>query len=118
MIQTAIVHRTTHRNPQSFDGNTSNACVETSCTMTMPLVILRLPQLIKLIGVSRSSIYGKMNPKTVQFDPDFPKPIRLGISTAGRGSVGWLEHEVVEYIKLCTARSRGASCELMSGKEF
>jgi prophage regulatory protein len=107
MKQSIVDQHTTHRNTPSFYGDTPHACFDMPDTKTMPLVILRLPQLIKLLSVSRSSIYGKMNPNTIQFDPDFPKPIRLGISTTGRGSVGWLEHEVVEYIKLCTARSRG-----------
>lgn len=68
--------------------------------------ILRLPKMKEVLQMSRSTLYGMMDPRSSQFDPDFPKPIRLGVSASGRGSVGWLGHEVEAYIELCVMRSR------------
>ncbi|SUX84361.1 Predicted transcriptional regulator [Citrobacter koseri] len=43
-----------------------------------PLRILRMAELTAFLGISRSSIYEKLNPKSRYYDADFPKPIRLG----------------------------------------
>jgi len=53
----------------------------------MTHAILRLPQVIKRTGLSRSSIYLRM------VNDEFPKSVSLG----GR-AVGWLEKEVDEWI--------------------
>jgi prophage regulatory protein len=56
--------------------------------MTMTFEIVRLPELIKRIGLSRSSIYARINA-----DPTFPRPLSLG----GR-SVGWVSGEVDAWL--------------------
>ena len=53
----------------------------------MQHTILRLPQVIKQTGLSRSSIYLRMTNK------QFPESVSLG----GR-AVGWLQNEVDEWI--------------------
>jgi prophage regulatory protein len=58
-----------------------------------PLRILRMVELTALLGISRSSIYEKLNPKSRYYDADFPKPIRLGAA-----SVGWRSTSVDEWI--------------------
>jgi prophage regulatory protein len=55
--------------------------------------MLKLPQLIKLIGLSRSSVYDRLNPRSKRYDPDFPKPVKL--NRASR----WLLSEVEEWIR-------------------
>lgn len=55
--------------------------------------LIRLPELKEMIGISRSTIYNKLNPNSKQFDPTFPKPRSLGANT-----VGWLESEVLAWI--------------------
>lgn len=57
--------------------------------------ILRLPDVIQQTGLSRSSIYLRIANR------EFPKSISLG----GR-SVGWLQHEVDEWLleKIETSR--------------
>ncbi|EXB03877.1 MULTISPECIES: AlpA family phage regulatory protein [Acinetobacter] len=55
--------------------------------------MLKLPQLIKLIGLSRSSVYDRLNPRSKRYDPDFPKPVKL--NRASR----WLLSEVEEWIE-------------------
>jgi prophage regulatory protein len=50
---------------------------------THPLRILRMTELTAILGISRSSIYEKLNPKRY-YDAEFPRPVRLGAA-----SVGW-----------------------------
>lgn len=58
------------------------------------LRVVRMNHLKELTGLSRSTIYNKMDPKSPSFDADFPKQIRLG-----RGAVGWLLDEVHEWLE-------------------
>lgn len=53
----------------------------------MTYKILRLPDVINITGLSRSSIYQKIS------DGDFPK--QINISTK---SVGWIESEIQKWI--------------------
>ena len=55
--------------------------------VSMSHTILRLPEVIKRTGLSRSSIYLRVANK------EFPAPLSLG----GR-AVGWLEQNVDEWI--------------------
>ncbi|HHJ4458265.1 helix-turn-helix transcriptional regulator [Citrobacter braakii] len=68
------------------------ACEQTNHS-NQPLRILRMAELTALLGISRSSIYEKLNPKSRYYDADFPKPIRLGAA-----SVGWRSTSVDEWI--------------------
>lgn len=45
------------------------------------------------LRLSRSTIYDKINPRPPRYDATFPKPIRLGGC-----AVGWLTHEVDEWL--------------------
>lgn len=60
--------------------------------------VIRMHQLVDKVGISRSSIYEKLNPKSTRYDSLFPKPIKLGAA-----AVGWVEAEVDEWIrnKIC-----------------
>ncbi|MCB1989761.1 MAG: AlpA family phage regulatory protein [Burkholderiaceae bacterium] len=49
---------------------------------------------IERTGLSRSTIFAKLDPTHRCFDPQFPKRIRLGLK-----AVGWIEREVEEWIK-------------------
>lgn len=55
--------------------------------------ILRMPALVKKMGIARSTIYDWINPKSPRYDNTFPKQRRLG-----NQSVGWLESEVDQWI--------------------
>ena len=59
--------------------------------------ILRLPEVRRSTGLSRSTIYLRIA------EGRFPKPVRLG----GR-AVGWLEAEVQEWLELRIEASRKA----------
>ncbi|MVF52161.1 AlpA family transcriptional regulator [Pseudomonas monteilii] len=56
--------------------------------------ILRLKEVVNRIGLSRSTIYDRINPDSARYDRTFPKPIKIG-----RAAVGWLESSVNEWIE-------------------
>lgn len=62
--------------------------------------IIRRPDVEAMTGLSRSSIYEKMDQGT------FPKAIKLG-----ERSVGWLEHEVQEWLKNRVSATRGGGAQ-------
>ena len=39
--------------------------------------IIRLPELCRLVGVKRSTVYDWVNPRSKRHDPSFPRPIPL-----------------------------------------
>ncbi|MFC5431364.1 helix-turn-helix transcriptional regulator [Paraburkholderia denitrificans] len=59
--------------------------------------ILRIPDVQKKTGMSRSTIYSKLNPSSKYFDPTFPRPIRLG--NGPTSSVGLIESEIDVWIE-------------------
>lgn len=63
--------------------------------------IIRRRHLESLLGLSRSTIYDKINPKSSRYDATFPKPIRLG-----GAAVGWLAHEVNDWLNRQIEASR------------
>jgi prophage regulatory protein len=70
-----------------------------------PVKILRRKQVEARTGLSRSTIYARINPKSRQgaYDPTFPKPIALGIK-----AVGWIESEIETWLNNQAAKSRNA----------
>ncbi len=58
-----------------------------------PHRLLRRKQVEQSLGLSRSTIYARLDPGSRHYDPDFPRPISLGAM-----SVAWLESEVQDYI--------------------
>ena len=58
--------------------------------------IIKRPEVEVITGLSRSSIYAKMENKT------FPKAIKLS-----ERSVGWLEHEVQDWLRNRVSVTRG-----------
>ena len=54
----------------------------------MSLKIDRLPAVMEITGLSRSSIYQRIS------EGSFPEPISLGAR-----AVGWLEHEIQAWIE-------------------
>jgi len=57
------------------------------------LCILRIKQVGKLLGLSRSAIYNRLDPKNSVYDPTFPQRIELG-----GGSIGFRAGEVFQWI--------------------
>lgn len=55
---------------------------------------IRVLELKKVSGLSRSTIYNKINPKSKHYDSNFPKPFKLG-----ERSIAWIEAEVQAWIE-------------------
>lgn len=64
-----------------------------------PSRIIRLKQVIALTGLSRSTIYERMNPKSRRYDATFPKAIKLSSSTLQSGAIGWEERAIERWIE-------------------
>lgn len=65
----------------------------TQTTIPVSPRILRLKDVMKKMGISRSTIYDWLNPRSPRYDETFPKQRRLG-----RQSVGWLESDLDLWI--------------------
>lgn len=63
-------------------------------SVTISKQVVRIKVVVSMVGVSRSTIYDWINKKSPRFDPTFPRPIKLGSN-----SVGWLKHQVIEWIE-------------------
>jgi prophage regulatory protein len=66
---------------------------------SMPQII-RLPEVQRLTGLSKSTVYAKMNSKSPYFDLCWPKRVSLGPR-----SVGWYRHEIIEWVESRTSSS-------------
>lgn len=64
----------------------------------VPKRIIRLKQVLELTGLSRSTIYDRMDQKSPRYDATFPKQIKLSGCATGSGAVGWLEAEILAWI--------------------
>lgn len=56
--------------------------------------ILRGSEVTKRLGIGKTMLYAKGDPKSPYYDPTFPAPVALG----GR-SVGWYVHELEAWAK-------------------
>ncbi len=61
----------------------------------MSMCVIRLPKLLSILGISRSTVYLKINKSSKYYDKDFPKPIKLG-----EKAIGWINQDVMEYIEV------------------
>lgn len=58
--------------------------------------VARLARVCELTGLSRSSIYNRMDPRSPYYDATFPRSFSL--STTGNGAIGWNEEEVQAWV--------------------
>ncbi|WP_259741263.1 AlpA family transcriptional regulator [Pseudomonas fluorescens] len=56
--------------------------------------ILRMAEVTRRVGLSKSTIYDRINPKSTRYDDTFPKPIKIGLS-----AIGWLEEHINSWIE-------------------
>lgn len=55
--------------------------------------ILRISDLVKMIGLSRSMIYLYLNKKSKYYNAEFPRPIKLS-----ERAIGWKYEDVINYV--------------------
>ncbi|NMY39700.1 AlpA family phage regulatory protein [Pseudomonas sp. WS 5013] len=65
------------------------------------LRVIRVKRLQDMLGISRSTIYSRVDPKSKWFDPDFPKPFKIG-----GYAVGWDLREVVKFVEMKKMEAR------------
>lgn len=65
--------------------------------MTYVSQVIRLSLLMQITGLSRSSIYNRLNPKSPWHDPTFPQRVRLSSASRG-GAVGWFLRDVEAWL--------------------
>jgi prophage regulatory protein len=75
----------------------SNEAPNMSSAPIDPNQILRQPAVSALVGLSRASIYNRINPKSRFHDPQFPRPVPLNGRKKG-GAVGWVARDVLKWI--------------------
>lgn len=64
--------------------------------------VARLPRVIELTGLGRSSIYNRMDPRSRYYDSTFPRCFSL--STSESGAVGWDEEEIKAWVAARASR--------------
>lgn len=62
---------------------------------------IRLPVVLDLVGVSKSTWYALLNPGSKTFDPRAPQPFKLG-PTPNSPSVWW-RSAVMAYLRVCAS---------------
>ncbi|WP_355587459.1 AlpA family phage regulatory protein [Xanthomonas cannabis] len=62
---------------------------------------VRLPEVLQLLGISRSTLYNRLDEASPQYDPDMPRPFKLG--KGDRAPTAWLHQDIVVYIESCAA---------------
>jgi len=65
-----------------------------STTTTTSLKILKIKEVLEMTSLSRATHFAKLDEKSKSFDPDYPKPIKLGVR-----SVGYVEQEVIDWLQ-------------------
>jgi len=69
--------------------------------------LIRLPELIALTGLKRSTIYLRLDQRSPYGDENFPRPVSL--ATPGKkGAVAWVRSEVLAWIRKIAASREAA----------
>ena len=63
--------------------------------------LLRRPAVEKIIGNKRTFIYSRLDPKNQNYDPSFPKPLKIDSMTNV-----WVEEEVYAWVDSVIAKAR------------
>lgn len=55
--------------------------------------IVRIRELVAMVGLSRATIYNKLDKSSPQYDKTFPQRIKLGAS-----AVGWVKSDIDSWL--------------------
>lgn len=62
--------------------------------------LVRLPEALKLLGgISKSTWYARLNPRSSSYDPRAPKPFKLGVSEHSPSV--WWRSALMAYAQVC-----------------
>ncbi|WP_340531023.1 AlpA family phage regulatory protein [Cupriavidus necator] len=89
--------RASGKSLESESASSADLATEASRAVARPSIgrVARLRRVIELTGLKRSSIYNRMDPRSAQYDPTFPRSFSLG---AAGGAVGWDEDAVKAWV--------------------
>ena len=62
---------------------------------------IRLPEVLSIVGLSKSTWYARLNARLPANDARAPKPFKLG--TSDRSPTAWWRSEVMAYVLACAA---------------
>lgn len=62
---------------------------------------IRLPEVLSIVGLSKSTWYARLNARLPAYDARAPKPFKLG--TSDRSPTAWWRSEVLAYVLACAA---------------
>lgn len=66
---------------------------------------IRLREVLSILGVSKSTLYSRLSLASPSYDPEMPKPFKLGNSkNSERAPSVWWESDVIAYLDACQAR--------------
>lgn len=75
----------------------SNFCQEKKMNAEQPystLRVLRICEVQQVTGIrSRTGVYQRLDPKSRYYDPEFPRPFKIG-----RAAIGWMQEDVVRWL--------------------
>lgn len=80
--------------PKQAQKQTSQPKTALERALCDPKCVIRLKTLLEMLGVSRSTVYLRINPQSKYYDPMFPKSIPLGMKAKG-----WVLEDVYGYIE-------------------
>lgn len=70
---------------------------------------IRLREVLNMLGISKSTLYSRINPASPSYDLEMPKPFKLGTGDNNeRAPSMWWESEVVAYLEVC-AQARASN---------
>lgn len=62
-------------------------------------IVVRIAEAARIIGVSKSTIWARANPKSDRYDPDFPTIFPLHSNPSGKGAVGIYWADLDQYVR-------------------
>lgn len=80
--------------PKQAQEQTSQPKAALERALCDPKCVIRLKTLLEMLGLSRSTVYLRINPQSKYYDPMFPKSIPLGMKAKG-----WVLEDVHAYIE-------------------
>lgn len=74
--------------------------MNSSTDQQMRKMVVRVAEAEKLLGLSKSTIWARANPKCARFDPDFPAIFPLHSNSSGKGAVGMFLEDIEKYLEM------------------